>query len=37
VVEHEVQTLCGTGLFGVAGGHGVSNSLAAGEEAYGAS
>ena len=27
VVEHEVQTLCGTGLSGIAGGHGVSGSL----------
>jgi hypothetical protein len=37
VVEHEVKTLCGTGLSGVAGAHGMAGSLAAGEEAYGAS
>jgi len=37
VVEHEVKTLCGTGLSGVAGAHDLPGCLTAGGEAYGAS
>src|SRR6266851_1406899 len=37
MVEHQVKTLCGTGLFAVAGAHEMTGCLTAGEEAYGAS
>ena len=37
VLEHEVKTLCRTGLSGVAGAHGMPDCLTAGKEAYGAS
>jgi hypothetical protein len=37
VIEREVKTLCGSGLFSLAGTHNLTGGLTAGEEAYGAS